>query len=114
MALRRHFQTSYVPKTSHNRCVLHDPALGLQNWTGVNFTTGGAPRGYIDTHNMTQPVVSAGLAWLHYTARAAGQAGALDCSDAACQAQQLEAAQWGLDYLEDIEYDPFWEVGRQS
>lgn len=82
------------------------------NWTGVNFTTGGGPpRGYLDSHAMTQPVAAAGLAWLHYTAAAAGRAGTLACSDAACQASLLQAARWGLDYLTSrVPYDPFWEV----
>jgi len=60
------------------------------NWTGVNFTTGGAPVGYMDSQRMTQPVSSAGLAWLHYVTRAAGQAGALSCPAEPCQAELLQ------------------------
>ena len=87
-----------------------DTTLPDFNWTGVNFTTGGLPRGFMDAHTMTQPVASAGLAWLHYTTRAAGINGVVDCQGS-CASGLLEAARWGLDYITTrVPYDPFWEV----
>lgn len=78
-------------------------ALPDFNWTGVDFTPGRPPAGY-SNGDFTQPVASAGLGFLSYVARA------LAGEDTPTGARLLTGARWALDYLEGVQYDPYWEV----
>jgi hypothetical protein len=75
------------------------------NFTGVNFTTGvpGKVEGF-QNGRFTQPVASAGLAWLFFASARAFP------DDPRSNTTFLQAADWSLRYLEAIPYDPYWEI----